>query len=146
MWKCSFDDEFNGSALDTGKWVPQQTALSGFHSGAGCIVNDPSNISEFSGSLNLTVHATPAPFSCGGPYTTHCASGSVSTYGLFVQAYGRFEVRAKLPAATVRGLRESFWLWPQNPTRYGTTWPRSGGADIAEVYSGDPGYAIPYIH
>jgi beta-glucanase (GH16 family) len=146
VWSCSFDDEFNGSALDTSKWVPQQTALSGFHSGAECFVNDPSNISESGGTLNLTVHATAAPFSCGGRYTTQYTSGSVSTFGLFAQAYGRFEVRAKLPAATVRGLQESFWLWPQNSTRYGAAWPDSGEIDIAEAYSGYPGYAIPYIH
>jgi beta-glucanase (GH16 family) len=146
VWRCSFDDEFNGSALDTTKWVPQQTALSGFHSGPECFVNSPSNISESGGTLNLTVRATAAPFSCGGLYTTQYTSGSVSSYGLFAQAYGRFEVRAKLPAATVRGLQESFWLWPQNATRYGTTWPDSGEIDIAEAYSGYPGYAIPYVH
>ena len=32
-WKCTFSDDFNGSALDTSKWVAQTTAASGFGMG-----------------------------------------------------------------------------------------------------------------
>ena len=32
-WSCSFDDEFNGTSLDSTKWVPQQTATSGYSTG-----------------------------------------------------------------------------------------------------------------
>ena len=39
----------------------------------------------------------------------------VTTYNRFSQAYGRFEIRAKFPAATVQGLQSAFWLWPDNP-------------------------------
>jgi beta-glucanase (GH16 family) len=69
----------------------------------------------------------------------------VNTSNLFSQAYGRFEVRARMPAATVQGLQESFWLWPEDATRFGA-WPTSGEIDIAEAYSQYPDRAIPYIH
>jgi beta-glucanase (GH16 family) len=148
-WQCTFDDEFNSSSLDTGKWVVQTTGASGFHSGAECFVNTPNNVSVGGGALSLTVRKEAAPFTCASPsgsYSTQYTSGMVMTGSLFGQAYGRFEVRAKLPAAKVKGLQESFWLWPQNPYKYGYQWPISGEIDIAEIYHLYPDRAIPYVH
>ncbi|MCW3017027.1 MAG: hypothetical protein JWO02_4119 [Solirubrobacterales bacterium] len=148
-WQCTFADEFGGSALDAGKWIAQQTATSGYTSGlTACFVDSPNNISVSNGTLNLTARKEAAPFTCTNPYsnfTTQYTSGMVSTYGNFSQAYGRFEVRAKMPAATVAGLQEALWLWPVNATKYGS-WPASGEIDIAEVFSSYPDRAIPYIH
>lgn len=146
-WQCTFEDDFNGRALDSNKWTVQETASSGFHSGPECFVNRKNNISLASGTLRLTVRKESQPFTCSSPlgdYTTQYTSGMVSTWGKFSQAYGRFEVRAKLPAATVQGLQESFWLYPPD-LAYGA-WPRSGEIDIAEVYSSYPDRAIPFIH
>lgn len=148
-WTCTFDDEFGGTSLDGSKWIAQETANSGFTSGlTACFVNSPNNISVANGTLNLTARKEAAPFTCTDPYgnfSTRYTSGMVSTYGRFSQAYGRFEVRAKVPAATVAGLQESFWLWPADPYKYGA-WPGSGEIDIAEVYSQYADRAIPYIH
>lgn len=148
-WTCTFDDEFDGTSLDGSKWIAQETANSSYTSGlTACFVNRPANISVSGGTLNLTARKEAAPFTCtdpAGDFTTQYTSGMVSTYGRFGQAYGRFEVRAKLPAATVAGLQESFWLWPVNPYKYGA-WPGSGEIDIAEVYSRYADRAIPYIH
>lgn len=147
-WVCTFDDEFNGTALDRSKWIPQQTSNSGFHSGPECFLDSPNNLSVSGGTLRLTVRAEAAPFTCQSPagdYTTRYTSGMVSTWGLFTQAYGRFEVRAKVPAVAVKGLQESFWLWPADATRYGA-WPGSGEIDIAEIYHQYPDRAIPFIH
>lgn len=148
-WTCTFDDEFSGTALDTSKWTVQATALSGFHSGPECFEDRPANVSVADGTLRLTARKEAAPFTCTSPlgsYTTQYTSGSVSSFAKFTQAYGRFEVRAKLPAATVKGLQESFWLWPANSVKYGPAWPASGEIDIAEIYSQYPDRAIPFIH
>ena len=148
-WQCTFDDEFTGNSLDTSKWVVQQTSNSGYHSGIECFVNSQNNVSVANGVLSLTVRKEAAPFTCADPlgsYTTQYTSGMVSTYGLFSQAYGRFEVRAKLPPTAIAGLQESFWLWPANASRYGTAWSASGEIDFAEIYSLYPDRAIPYIH
>jgi beta-glucanase (GH16 family) len=149
---CTFDDEFNGSSLDTSKWVVQLTATSGYTNAGtarACFINSPNNVSLSDGTLNLTVRKELAPFSCRvgtTSFLTSYTSGMVSTYGLFSQAYGTFEVRAKLPPSTIRGLQETFWLWPTNSTAYGPSWPASGEIDFAEFYSEFSTLDIPYIH
>ncbi|GEM_PF-2205020 len=151
-WSCTFDDEFNGTQLDTRKWVVQRTATSGYVTGPttypACYVDSPNNVSVSDGTLNLTVRKEASPFTCVDPYgnfTTQYTSGMVSTYGLFNQTYGLFEVRAKLPAVTAKGLQETLWLWPQNATKYGA-WPGSGEIDFAEFYSQYSNLDVPYIH
>jgi beta-glucanase (GH16 family) len=147
VWTCSFDTEFTGTTLPS-DWVPITTATSGYVSGlTACFVNSPNNISVGNGYLSLTARREAAPFYCNAlstGFTTQYTSGTVSTYGLFSQTYGRFEVRAKVPASAIAGLQSSFWLNPLHQT-YGA-WPNSGEIDIAETYSDYPGLAIPYLH
>jgi beta-glucanase (GH16 family) len=146
-WNCTFDDEFNGTTLNTNNWVPQVTASSGFVNGAtACYVDNPGTISVSGGDLNLTAQQV-APFTCpdgSNSFTTSYEAGMVSTSGLFDQTYGAFEVSAKLPPSVVEGLQETMWLYPQNLT-YGA-WPDSGEIDFAEFYSEFPGLDVPYIH
>ena len=150
-WTCSFYDEFTGDALDRSKWIPQQTNGSGFSSAQkDCYVDTPANVSVADGRLVLTSRQEAAPFTCTATrwtsWRTQVTSGSVSTYGgRFSQTYGRFEARMRVTGAKVTGLHEAFWLWPNNPTKYGA-WPRSGEIDIAEIYHQYPDRAIPYIH
>lgn len=150
-WACTFDDEFDGSALDNTAWTPQITSASGFSSGPigsqVCYINSPDTISEQDGYLRLSVVREPSPFWCGtqqAHFGTQYAGGSVSTYNGFTQTYGRFEVRAQLPQTTVQGLQETFWLYPRRLS-YGA-WPASGEIDFAEFYSQYADYNIPYVH
>jgi beta-glucanase (GH16 family) len=146
---CTFDSEFTGTSLDASQWVPVETATSGYTSGSvACFVNSPNNISVGNGYLSLTARKEAAAFTCHDPYgnfTTQYTSGYITTLGTFAQAYGRFEVKAKVPAAVVAGLQSSFWLFPQDMTKYGA-WPASGEIDIAETYSEYTGLAVPYLH
>lgn len=147
-WQCSLDATFTGNSLDTSVWAPLTTAASGFHSGPECLVDSPNNISVGNGVLTLSVRKEAQPFVCSSPqgsFATQYTGATVSTYGLFSQAYGRFEVRAKVPSTFTPGLQESFWMWPVNDTLYGT-WPYSGEIDIAEIYSEYADRAIPFIH
>jgi beta-glucanase (GH16 family) len=148
-WTCTFDSEFTGSSLDLTKWMPMTTAASGYTSGdSACFEDSPANVSVGNGYLSLTAREEAAPFLCQDPYGsfyTQYTSGYVTTYKLFSQTYGRFEVMAKVPAATAQGLQSSFWLYPESLDGYGP-WPMSGEIDIAETYSDTPGVAIPYIH
>jgi beta-glucanase (GH16 family) len=147
-WTCTFDDEFDGTALNSANWAVQTTAASGFTTGTECFVNSPNNISVANGLLSLTVRKEASPFTCndpGGAFTSQYTSGEVLTAGKFGQTYGRFEVRASFPATTVAGLQEALWLWPNDPLKYGA-WPTSGEIDIAESYSLYADRAIPYVH
>ncbi|MDT4892553.1 MAG: hypothetical protein QOE97_1588 [Pseudonocardiales bacterium] len=150
-WTCTFTDEFSGTTLDATKWTPQVTASSGFHSGSECFVNSPNNLSVSGGTLQLTVRKEASSFYCKQPlpnlgYGTSYTSGAVTSIAKFTQAYGRFDIRAKFPAATVQGLQSSLWLWPQNSVKYGPIWPMSGEIDIAEEYSKYPDRVIPTAH
>ena len=152
LWQCSFDDEFNATSLDRSEWTPQLTSNSGYVNGpAGaqaCYVDSAKNVSESGGYLRLTARAEAAPFTCPSPFggfTTKYTAGMVSTYSGFHQAYGRFEVRAKLPQTTARGLQETLWLWPVNQVKYGA-WPYSGEIDFAEFYSQYANLDVPYLH
>jgi beta-glucanase (GH16 family) len=147
-WQCTFADEFNGTSVDSSKWVAQTTDGTGFANDA-CYVDSPNNVSVSSGTLKLTAREESAPFTCRSPlgdFQTRYTSGMVSTaLGKFSQTFGRFEVRAKLSPAQVKGLQSSLWLWPVDANKYGP-FPASGEIDIAEMYSQYPDRAIPYIH
>lgn len=149
QWVCTFDDEFDvPGPPDPMAWAPQLSASSTFSSGpAGaraCYVDDPRNIAVSGGVLNLTVRREPLAFRCGRRYTTRYTAGMVSTYHHFDQTYGRFEVRARVPQASVPGLQETLWLYPTTLT-YGP-WPASGEIDFAEFYSRHAGTVVPYVH
>jgi beta-glucanase (GH16 family) len=149
-WACTFSDDFDGTSLDTSKWIAQRTATSGYTSGkTACFVDSPNNVSVSNGTLQLTARTEASPFTCSDPtgnFNTQYTSGMVSTAGgRFSQAYGRFEVRARVSSARLSGLQSSFWLWPVDANKYGA-WPASGEIDIAELYSQYADRAIPYIH
>jgi beta-glucanase (GH16 family) len=149
-WRCTFNDEFAGTSLDRSTWFVQTSAVSGFGSHDDCYVDDPDNIAVRNGVLELSVLKEASPFVCNVPkrgdaYTTQYTSASINTYQRWAQAFGRFEIRAKFPASPVKGLHGAFWLWPDNPNKYGP-WPMSGEIDIAEVFSQYNDRAIPYFH
>lgn len=73
------------------------------------------------GSGNLVIQAISEDY-MGSPYT----SARLKTQGLFAQAYGRFEVRARVPA--VSGLGSSFWLMGQDFP--GVPWPDCGDINV----------------
>jgi beta-glucanase (GH16 family) len=148
-WQCTFDDEFNGTTLDTSKWNVQETATSSFHSGDECFVDSPNNVSVSGGHLNLTVREESAPFLCqdpSGSFETQYTSGMVNTYGHFSQTYGSFAVRAKIPPQTAKGLQESFWLWQDSQEGPMNNVPGGNELDIAELYSNDPTLVAPTAH
>ncbi|MDT4939171.1 MAG: hypothetical protein QOG80_2842, partial [Pseudonocardiales bacterium] len=155
-WVCSFDDEFSSSTLDP-VWTATLSSNTGLTSGTApyraCFVNSPNNESVRKGYLRLTVRKERSPITCKtltGSFSTYYTSGSLSTVGKFGQRYGRFSVRARLPDTALKGLQETFWLWPVNSVKYaayGPAWAEpSGEIDFAELYSSVADRNVPFLH
>jgi beta-glucanase (GH16 family) len=127
-WNLIFDDEFDGSSLDSQDW-----STGWYGSGVTAPVNaeelecyDPSQVVEANGELDLNLIQQSE--SCGGE-TRPYASGLVSTAGKFSFTYGFVEVRAWLPGSSSVSDWPALWSDGQN-------WPADGELDLAEGLGG----------
>jgi beta-glucanase (GH16 family) len=110
-WILTWSDEFDGTSLDTVKWIT--TYPDGYRTNNDELewyMDDAEYHVVSNGTLKLV--AKNVQTNSGYPYT----SGMICSYEKFQQAYGRFETRMKLPAG--RGLWPAFWLVP-----YPLQWP-----------------------
>jgi beta-glucanase (GH16 family) len=105
-WRLTFADNFDGTAINSTKW---NTAY--YYSPA--VINDelqfysPNAFSLSSGILSINAVKTTTNAN-GMEYT----SGVLTSLDKFSQAYGYFELRAKLPKGA--GFWPAFWLLNQN--------------------------------
>jgi len=127
-WHQIFDDEFNGSALDTTKW-----STGWYGSGITAPVQaeeaecyDPSQVVVAGGELDLNLIS--ASETCGGQ-TRPYASGMITTNGKFNFTYGYVEARAWVPGGA------SISDWPAIWTD-GQIWPTDGEMDVFEGLGG----------
>ncbi|MFG0250998.1 MAG: DNRLRE domain-containing protein [Phycisphaeraceae bacterium JB051] len=102
-WTLTFEDEFDGSYLDPEKWRIGEHWL-GINGLAG---NTPENIAVENGNLKMTAEKKTTTF---GTATYNYATGEISTFKQFKQAYGYYEARIKYDAA--QGVWPAFWLMP----------------------------------
>ncbi|MCX6238943.1 MAG: glycoside hydrolase family 16 protein [Bacteroidia bacterium] len=101
-WELVWSDEFTGNQLDTSKWnvlVREQSK----HNELQYYV--PGEVYVENGVLRIRSRVRKFG---SQEYT----SGRLDTKGKFAPVYGRFEIRAKLPAG--KGLWPAHWLYPQN--------------------------------
>lgn len=119
-WQCSWSDEFEGTALSpTWELIP-------YGLGSACLFDDPEYVQVRDGALQLTARRLPPSHWCTEEYGLEYGGGGIQT-DTFAQQYGRFEMRARLPAGS--GLWPAFWLLPADDS-YG------GEIDVLEVYGG----------
>jgi beta-glucanase (GH16 family) len=107
-WTLTFEDTFDGDRLDTTRWVPKDFENIVRNNELQAYV--PASISVAQGVLRL--EAVPEKTTYFGkelPYR----SGMVTTKGMFSQAYGRWEIRCRLPQG--KGLFPAFWLLQLEP-------------------------------
>ena len=146
-WSCTFDDEFSGTRLDRTKWAVNTDyfATGGQSGDHACYLNDPSVVSVSGGALHLSVRTVATPVSCMGLPATNYVAGSVSTYHLFSQEYGRVEIRARDAVEPTGAVNATYWMWPDD--RYtAINWPTTGEMDIAQNYSVDGANTYPFLH
>ncbi len=133
-YKLTFDDEFNGSSVNTSVWTRGWfPASSGAATGP---VNsfelqsyDPAQVVVSGGNVNLRLEHTPQTV---GGVTYSNRSGMINTIDTFSQAYGYFEARINLSATSgVIANWPAFWLLGHE------AWPTSGEIDIMEGLEGN---------
>ena len=123
-WILTFEDDFNGTALNTSTW---NSAQNWTH----CSPCEPqlyetSRLQVANGSLEIT---TQRDHVLGpGGQLFNFSSGWIDTENKFAQKYGKFEARMRLPPQNAAGIWPAFWLMPLN----GACWPVGGEVDIFE--------------
>ncbi len=128
-WQLVFNDEFDGEALDTTRWI---TCLNP----DWCQNHDllsiyqPANITVKNGTAQLTARREAA-----GDFAY--TSGAIATSETFSLTYGYLEMRAKLPKG--QGLWPAFWAL--SPTR---KWPPE--IDVVELLGHEPNRVHLHTH
>ncbi|PIF00952.1 MAG: beta-glucanase [Maribacter sp.] len=120
-WQIIWQDDFEGSGIDTTKWsrIPPNNADWGKHMTTGPQCHAVSNGKLFlKGIVNPDTLSDPRPFLTGGIYSK----------GKFAFEYGKIEIRAKLECA--QGSWPAMWMLSENKI-YGD-YPRNGEIDIME--------------
>lgn len=127
-WIPTWCDEFKyEGVVDPAKWR-HQNGGGGFGNNEAQYYTSRSENAYVDGEY-LTITALKESYS-GYQYT----SSKIWTQGVENFKYGKFEMRAKLPAG--RGTWPAFWMMP-TISKYGG-WPKSGEIDIMEHVGYDP--------
>ncbi|WP_141500846.1 family 16 glycosylhydrolase [Paenibacillus luteus] len=145
-----WQDEFNGTALDTNKWNYE----TGYYIG-----NDPNswgwgnaelehytnstqNVFVQDGKLNIRALNDPKSFPQDPSRYAQYSSGKINTKDHLSFQYGRVDIRAKLP--TGNGVWPALWMLPED-SAYGA-WAASGEIDIMEAKGRLPGTTSGAVH
>ena len=147
-WTLVWEDNFEGSELDTSKW--NYDIGNGFYDNSGNYISGwgneelqfykEDNVRVSDGKLIIKGLKENASDDKG---TYQYTSGKIHTQGKFSQKYGKFEARMALPKG--QGYWPAFWMMPEED-KYGG-WAASGEIDIMENAGGTPhkiGGAIHY--
>ncbi len=122
-WVMVWNDEFDGTQLDSGNWTFEVNCAGGGNNEKQCYTDSSDNAFVSDGVLNIV--ARPAEAGADAPYT----SARINSRYKADFKYGRFEIRAKLPSG--QGSWPAFWMMPTDEVYGG--WPRSGEIDIFEA-------------
>lgn len=91
---------------------------------------------------NLVITAKEEKYTDAKGVTRDYTSARLKTQGLFVQTYGRFEARIKIPEG--QGMWPAFWLLGKDISTAG--WPKCGEIDIMENVGREPGIVHGSLH
>jgi hypothetical protein len=118
-WTLAFDDEFNGTALDTSKWAPHWFVEGGNQNNVGTYA---SNVSVANGNLMLRLASA----------TSGASVNTESNSGYAVRVGGYAEARVYFPGSSTEPIYNfpAWWI-------SGNPWPAGGEHDIAEGLGGD---------
>ena len=139
QWILTWSDEFGGAAgasFDATKWVAETGGEGWGNKEREFYTARIENVAlDGSGHLVITALEEPANTERRCWYgACRYTSARLKTAGKFVQAYGRFEARIKIPRG--QGIWPAFWMLGDNIDAVG--WPKSGEIDIMENIGREP--------
>ena len=139
VWSDEFKGE-NGSLPDPAKWTYDLGGSGWGNRELEYYTNRLENARIEHGKLVITARAESFTGPDGKAF--RYTSARLKTQGLFVQAYGRFEARIKLPSG--QGIWPAFWMLGENIGVDG--WPKCGEIDIMENVGKEPGTNHGSLH
>jgi len=140
-WRLAWSDEFDGAAIDRGKWDFDVDCWGGGNNERQCYTDKRGNAAIEDGKLVITARKEKAtgpafplsqrgePDKANAQATKDFTSARLVTRGKAAWTYGKIEVRARLPQG--QGTWPAIWMLPED-SRYGT-WAASGEIDILEA-------------
>jgi beta-glucanase (GH16 family) len=156
-WDLVWSDDFDGVGLNLSKWDYEVDCAGGGNNEMQCYTAREENV-RLDGDGHLLIEARAEQYAGSASDGSCTVTGSESSWKCtarrpFTSArlrtkyhaswkYGRFDVRAKLPAG--HGMWPAIWLLP-TANAYGG-WPHSGEIDIMEARGGDVGVIGGTLH
>ncbi|MDE2996928.1 MAG: glycoside hydrolase family 16 protein [Bacteroidota bacterium] len=138
-WTLVWNDEFDGTSIATNKWTHDVNANGGGNNELQYYTKRDLNSRVENGILILEAHDETFT---GPEGTRQYTSAKILSRGKGDWAYGRFDIRAKLP--TGQGIWPAIWMMPSH-SDYGG-WAASGEIDIMEIIGSAPDRLHGTIH
>ncbi|MBB6431260.1 family 16 glycosylhydrolase [Algisphaera agarilytica] len=131
QWQLTWADEFDAPSINTTDW-DVLTRRDSFNDELQYYIPEQAAIAQTEGRSVLRITATDEPLD-GKAYRSARLESNYS------QAYGRFEVMARIP--TTKGIWPAAWLLPRD-----TPWPLGGEIDIMEHGGSRPNVVSSAYH
>ena len=144
-WELLWSDEFNDDELDLTKWNKLNWKPGWVNNELQAYTDRDTNIFLENGHLVLQGNIEPGYSGTdyvGNNYVADYTSGRVNTDDKFSTTYGRFDIKAKLPAG--KGSWPAIWMLGESISSIG--WPQCGEIDIMEHVGYDLGLVHGSIH
>ena len=144
-WELLWSDEFNYEELDLTKWNKLNWKPGWVNNELQAYTDRDTNIFLENGHLVLQGNIEPGYSGTdyvGNNYVADYTSGRVNTDDKFSTTYGRFDIKAKLPAG--KGSWPAIWMLGESISSIG--WPQCGEIDIMEHVGYDLGLVHGSIH
>ena len=138
-WQVTFEDLFNGNTLNSSNWIARDNFT---HGPTEKELYVASAVTVANGAMTIKTQKEHLVDKQGKAYGF--SSGYVDSKELKYQKFGRFEIRAKLPAFTAHKFLgpsvgwPAHWMMPNPSTSQpkDVCWPVGGEIDIMEMMGG----------